>query len=169
MRPGLPLKKRVIQLKIPEQAVFTPLEKAVRKPYSLTGFTLVELIVVVIIIAIVSAIAVPNYAKAKEKAMGKEALANLKIMAAAERIYKMEQGAYIACSCGSTQQCEDAAAGCNSLLKLDLNPANWAYNARPDGSGGALINAARQGSGGYKDCVYTVDENGDLVSAVSCP
>ncbi|MBC8436449.1 MAG: prepilin-type N-terminal cleavage/methylation domain-containing protein [Candidatus Omnitrophica bacterium] len=156
MQPGLPVKKRVIQLKIPEK----------------TAFTMIELIITVIIIAILAAIVVPNYTKAKEKAMGKEALANLKLIAAADRVYRVEQGAYVNCNCTTTLGCVNSSSGCNYLLRLDISPENWAYAVRVYGSGTSAYiraTASRQGSGAYRDCVYTVNENGDLISAVSCP
>jgi general secretion pathway protein G len=48
------------------------------------AFTLLEFLVVIIIIGILAALALPNFGKAKEHALGKEAIANLKLMAAAE-------------------------------------------------------------------------------------
>lgn len=146
---------------------------ALRMSKKTAAFTLIELIIIVVIITILASIALPNYTKAKEKGLGKEALANLKLIASAEKIYKVEQGAYTVCSCATPSNCEDVASGCNPLLKLDLNPENWAYAVSVYGSGASAYiraAAARQGSGGYNDCVYIVDGNGDLVgSAPSCP
>ena len=136
-----------------------------------SAFTLIELIIVTVIIAVLAAIALPNYTKAKEQALGKEALANLRVIAAAEKIYKVEQGLYVDCVCSNTTNCERSSGvlpGCNYLLKLDLNPENWAYDVVVNGSGASAYiraTAARQGSGGFKDCYYIVDGNGDLVSS----
>ncbi|MBN2830856.1 MAG: type II secretion system protein [Candidatus Omnitrophica bacterium] len=84
----------------------------------LRGFTLIELILVVSMIIILAAIGAVNYSKSKNKAIVREAISNLKLIAAAERIYKMEQGSYVNC---------DNSTGCNSLLKLNLNAKNWEY------------------------------------------
>lgn len=82
------------------------------------GFTLIELILVVSTIITLALIAIPSYNKSKLKAMGKEAVSNLRLLAAAERIYRMENTVYTTCT---------DAADCNSKLKLMLNTANWLY------------------------------------------
>jgi len=90
-----------------------------------TGFTFVEVIIVLIIIGIVVSFAVPQFAVTKERALDKEAKASLAIMRAAERIYKMESGAYYPSS-GNTSVINDI----NTYLKLNLPPAassNWSY------------------------------------------
>ncbi|MCM8795768.1 MAG: prepilin-type N-terminal cleavage/methylation domain-containing protein, partial [Candidatus Omnitrophica bacterium] len=58
------------------------------------GFTLLELVVVIIIIGILATFGISQYIPARERALGKEAIANLKLIAAAERIYRMETGRY---------------------------------------------------------------------------
>ena len=58
------------------------------------GFTLVELVVVVIIAGVLAALAVPQYQKIKESGLNKEAKATLALIRAAQKIYRMEQGYY---------------------------------------------------------------------------
>lgn len=135
------------------------------------------MLLVVVIISIIAGIAIPVYNKSKEHGLGKEAVANLKLIYAAEHIYKMDHGNYIACSCSSAANC-NAAGGCNTLLKLNLNTGNWTYSAATGGvfGGGWYADALRVGSGGYLDCRYRVRFSDDLSSSnpgvylgTSCP
>ncbi|MFA5115605.1 MAG: prepilin-type N-terminal cleavage/methylation domain-containing protein [Candidatus Omnitrophota bacterium] len=69
------------------------------------GFTLVELIIVVIIIGILGTIAVPQYMSAVERARGGKARANMTQIAKAEKMYAAENnGVYIACAASANLQ-----------------------------------------------------------------
>lgn len=99
------------------------------------AFTLIELILVVTVIITLSLIAIPNFSKSKNRAMQKEALSNLKLIAAGERIYKMENNnSYVSCSCVSAANCANTSNGCNYLLKLMLNASNWQYSVSSAGA-----------------------------------
>lgn len=95
------------------------------------GFTLLEVIVVVVIIGILATLAITHYSSYKESALDKEAKADLKLIRSAERIYKMEVSTYYPSS-GS----ESTIVNINNNLKLDL-PAganrNWDYLVKNDG------------------------------------
>ncbi len=58
------------------------------------GFTLIEILAVVLIIGILVAIAVPTYQKAVEKSRTPEPLTTLKSIAKAEQLRKLAQGSY---------------------------------------------------------------------------
>jgi prepilin-type N-terminal cleavage/methylation domain-containing protein len=86
--------------------------------------TLMELMVVVIIIGVLATLALPAFRGMKERALNKEAMANLKLIQAAERIYRMEYGVYRAC--GNTGVVK-------TQLKLDLSDQNWEYRTTVPG------------------------------------
>jgi type II secretion system protein G len=68
---------------------------------SKAGFTLVELMVVAIIVAILAAVAIPLMMGNKDRAMATEAQAGLGTLRTAMQVYKAENGAYPVISAGS--------------------------------------------------------------------
>ena len=100
------------------------------------AFTLIELILVVTVIIILSAVGIISYNKSKAKAIQKEAIANVRLIGAAERIRNMEYGSYVACSCTNATTCAATTGtlGCNYALKLNLNTTNWTYGVSVAGT-----------------------------------
>jgi len=58
------------------------------------GFTLAELVIVIIIIAILAALAIPRFIRTAEKAKGDESVANLRLIFAGERMYRLDYNIY---------------------------------------------------------------------------
>lgn len=58
------------------------------------GFTLLEVITVIIIVGILASLGITNYSKTKEYALNKEAITNLKLLQSAEKSYKYEYDDY---------------------------------------------------------------------------
>lgn len=67
--------------------------KAFRNNKKSTGFTLVEIMIVVLIIGILLAIAIPNFVQARESSRAKACVANLKQLDSAKQQYMMDKNA----------------------------------------------------------------------------
>lgn len=57
------------------------------------GFTLVEIMIVVAIIGLLAAVAVPNFIRARQRAQTNACIANLKQMEGAKTLYSLDGGA----------------------------------------------------------------------------
>lgn len=61
------------------------------------GFTLIELLIVVAIIAILAAIAIPNFLEARTRSKVSKLFADMKVLGLAEEMYHVEHAAYSPC------------------------------------------------------------------------
>ncbi len=111
----------------------------------LTGFTLIELIMVLILVGILVSIAVPAYRKAVLSSEGRAAVANLRAIHAAEKVIELETDAYAACG---------SAAACNTALRIDI-PADTAYSYSVNTGGGNFTARATRVAPG-DNCTYTI-------------
>lgn len=120
-----------------------------------SGFTLTELFIVVLIIAILAAIAIPVLSKNIEKSKTGEALATLNLIKMAERDYFIDNNAY------TTDF---------SLLNID-NPNNIAGTNRyftytiPTGDVNSFTATATRKEGSYTGDWYTIDQTGVITSS----
>jgi type II secretory pathway pseudopilin PulG len=76
--------------------------------------------IVLIIIGVLATLAINQFFGPKEQALEREAVANLKLIAAAEKIYRMEVGGYV--SAADTSEVNSKL----SLMLPDTSP-KWAY------------------------------------------
>ena len=105
------------------------------------GFTLIELIVVVIVIGILATVAVPQYLKATERAKGGKAQNAIALIAQGEKLYRAENDTYL----------NVAAAGANAalgsyveLLSVDAD-TDWRYTVTGATTSAFLVTATRNG------------------------
>ena len=105
----------------------------------LRGFTMIEVLLVAIIIAILVSIAVPNYIQATERARAREAISTLNAMMAAERTYNAERRTYLALTAASNVEWE--AIG---MENPNLNAQRSFDYTLVVGGGGFTATATRQ-------------------------
>ncbi len=117
-----------------------------------SGFTLVELIIVVVIIGIIAGVALIKYGPVTEKARSAEAYSALANIVSAENAYKLEKNVYTA-----------------TLTDLDIDPPvsnNFDFSVN---TGSGYATAAKKGSAtkNYYMCLGSGKQSAG--SAPSCP
>jgi prepilin-type N-terminal cleavage/methylation domain-containing protein len=111
------------------------------KMRSSVAFTMLELMVVIVIIGILAAMSFTHFNAAKESAYDKEVMANLKLIASAEKIYRMETGAYFP---------TNSHSALNSELRLMLpnnGPRPWNYTVATNAANTTFIANGTRTSG----------------------
>jgi prepilin-type N-terminal cleavage/methylation domain-containing protein len=92
------------------------------------SFTLLELVVVLVILSVLATFSFVHYSAYQERSMDNEAEANLNLIIAAERVYRMEKGTYYV---------SGSEANLNTNLRLFLQTASmkWDYLTVQNGAG----------------------------------
>jgi len=88
-----------------------------------TGFTLVELMIVVILVGLLTTMAYPNYVLTREKALDKEAVSALMMVRSSERVHYARMFRFYPFPFFSVANMNDI----NGNLSLDLDGRDWAY------------------------------------------
>lgn len=116
------------------------MRKKKNKTHKIFAFTLIELMVVVVIVGILSALAIPNFTTIKEKTLDKEAVGALRLIKVAERQYRLTNNVYWPSS-ATTNTC---LTQINGNLSLVLSSSSWTYRIAGIAGGGVFrANASR--------------------------
>lgn len=119
------------------------------------GFTLVELVIVVIIIGILAAIGVPQYARTLEKARAGEAWAGMAQLQNGLKIYYAQYGEYLSA--------DPLTVEIGRQLDIQLPQSDWSFKIsfRPDKFRGYQIQATRM-KGRAEGTTIIMDERGNI-------
>src|SRR6478609_7196867 len=72
-----------------------PFQPAIQRNHVAVGFTLIELLIVVAIISILAAVAVPNFLEAQTRSKISRAKADMRTLSIALEAYRIDQNSYI--------------------------------------------------------------------------
>ena len=129
-------------------------------PQRRVGFALIELMIVVAIVGILAAIAIPNFMRFQMKAKAGEAKTNLAAIRTAEESYQAEHGDYVAqvtqvpASAPTTQKLvwpASAAGGFGEIGWAPEGPVYYRYAVQAASVGGAQFTA---------EAISDIDGNG---------
>ena len=127
------------------------------------GFTLIELMIVVVIIAILAAMAIPRFMRASVRSKQSEAKLILKQIYTMQRVYRQEKDTYFP-SDGSTVVAQPGVAIAPLYVEI-MFPAYYSYSVTGDASTFTATAGSKSATGLDEDPtldVWTIDQNGNL-------
>ena len=135
------------------------------------GFTLIELMIVIAIIGILAAVAIPNYLNYTRKAKTAEAKTNLAAIRTCEEAYRAENERYMACGASPASIPQRTKVAwtdpSGNFTAIGFRPSGkvyYSYSVNGTGTSGTTFTAHAEGDldgvGGHGH--FTIDQNGTL-------
>jgi type IV pilus assembly protein PilE len=136
------------------------------------GFTLVELMIVVIIVGILAAVAIPMYQGATERAKASEAVAALGTIRGALRVYYAEHGTYVSPSFTMGAQVTNGSVldvSDNDLLGRYFSTECYTFPSAPTATAYSIYCNGASSTAPYGTEVATIvrsiDQNGTITNS----
>lgn len=114
------------------------------------AFTIAELLVVVIMLALLATIAVPQFVNSRQKILNNEAVAMLKLVYESERMHFAANKRYISCS---------DTLDCTKKLDIDRQTKYWNITVRVSASDPFNYTARASKNNGIRR--WTIDQDGN--------
>lgn len=126
------------------------------------GFTLTEVLIAIVVVAVLAGLALPNYFRTVEQARSNEAISNLNTVYMGQRIYRLNAGRFWPNPDGANSTLADI----NNNLNLELTTRFYnTITVTSTGAGTAFTAVAARGNPGAK--TFTINQNGTITEAGS--
>ena len=108
------------------------------------GFSLMEILIAIVVMAVLAAIAFPNFSKSQGKNDARQAITYLRAIRLAEKIYYAKNGVYLACA-------DDTAIKSNLGVEITTGSYHFDVTATPT----TFFARTRQGGAAPANCTAT--------------
>ena len=122
------------------------------------GFTLIELIIVIIVIGILAMVAIPQYLRATERARIGKGINALGLISKAEKMYRAQNDTYIAANNSALND----AAGLGGFVELGPVVVDPDFDYAVTGTVSTFTAVATRTGGSYNGKLINMTDDGNL-------